>query len=93
MADIPGDVKVYAGPCDFTSFEQHFIVRLTVGEPSEENEELLDTLLGQGEGSVKAALEQSRQIAGVLKHSGCIPYRLPDGTYRLGAEWTVNVIV
>jgi hypothetical protein len=92
LSDIPGDVKVYAGPSDYAQAEQAFIVRVLVGEPSEDNEAALDDLLAaDSPDSVKAALETDRSV-GVLKHSGYRLYPAPEGKQLLGAEWTVNHI-
>jgi hypothetical protein len=93
LAEIPGDVKVYAGPSDYSPAEQSFIVRVVVGEHDEASEAALDSLLApKGPGSVKGALESDRAV-GVVKHSGYRLYPAPDGKHMLGAEWTVNYIV
>lgn len=92
LDEVPGDVKVFAGPSEYTQAEHTFIVRVLVGEPSEVGEAQLDELLApEGISSVKAALEVDRAV-GVVKHSGYRYYPAPEGKTLLGAELTVNYI-
>jgi hypothetical protein len=87
LSGLSLDVHVATGPGAYPG-EQHFIIRVLVGDPTEENEARLDDLLeDEGESSVKTLLHAAR--FGVSKHSGHRLYEVAPQKRVLGAEWTV----
>jgi hypothetical protein len=87
---VPAGGKVEEG-------SENFAVRLTVGEPSPENELRVDALLGSDVGSVRAVIQANPEIglpgiaAQVVSHNGYRLYPQPDGSARLGTEVVVRV--
>jgi hypothetical protein len=78
---------------------QHFVVRVLVGPPLEDNEELLDEMLAaEGPKSIKAALEADRTLGGLVgdigisRHNGHRSYAVPGSEPALGSEWAVDVL-
>lgn len=91
-------VKTATGDSAYEDPIQAFVVRIVIGEPSDENEDALDALLEpEGPQSVKATLEADPALEGfgvyVAKHSGHQLYPVTDSRSLLGAQWTVHTIL
>lgn len=87
------EIAVAVAPCEFSAGlqRQHFTVTIGVGPAGEESAaERLDELLS---GAVKDALEASDLTPTVTKTSGYQSLARPGGITRLGATWTVELLI
>jgi hypothetical protein len=97
LASIDATVKVAPAGGKVDEQEERFVVRVIVGEASDEAEAKLDDLLGTDPGSVRALLAEDLELGGtvsaqkVVSHIGwrLYPPKQRDGPPQLGTELTV----
>lgn len=97
LTPLDAEVTVVPAGGKLEEGSENFAVRLTVGEPSPDNELRIDGLLGKDEGSVRAAIQANPELgipdlaAQVVSHNGYRMYPQADGPPQLGTEVVVRV--
>jgi hypothetical protein len=96
LGDIPARVQVRLCGGDYDDGIEKFAVRVLVGEPSLEAEEVLDSLLAH-DGPVRGAFAADPTLGGVVQnlavrsHSGHQAFKQPDESVLLGSEFLVEI--
>jgi hypothetical protein len=95
LEPIDADLRVAPAGGKQEDQSERFVVRVIVGEPSEETEARLDDLLGSEPGSVRALLLADPLLGDtvsaqwVVSHTGWRLFPQSDGPPLLGSELTV----